>query len=77
MAKEAYLVLIPKNDNAKKRLSYHGERWIFRRETTNPPTTYARSSPSDTVWILVMSRDGKSIIWLKKKDDPDFNIREL
>lgn len=33
--KETYAVITPKNDGAKNKMEYHGDRWIFREETNS------------------------------------------
>jgi hypothetical protein len=73
--KDQYVVITPKNKSGEKRLSYHGTKWIFRRQTDTPPASYAKAG--EGVWILAMSTDGKTILWIKKQDDPDFDVRML
>ncbi len=73
--KEKYIELSPKNDSGKKRLSYHGNRWVLKRETDTPPQVYLRSATGS--WIFAMSRDGKIGLWVNKDNDSDFNVRML
>lgn len=70
--KEKYVVLAPKNDEGKKRLDYHGDRWILRGETAT--LQYVREVGP---WLILISRDGKKCLHVKKKDDKDFDVRPL
>ena len=70
--KEVFVELIPKNEQGKKRASYHGARWLLRQETTEP---YRGALPG--VWLACRSSDGKAMLWVKKIDDADFVVRVL
>jgi len=63
--KEKYAVIIPKHDDAKKRLEYHGEKWLLRG------TKLIR----DEEYFVFRSRDGKKCIHVNKKNDNDFTVR--
>lgn len=73
MAKQSkvkYVILTPKNDEAKKRLEYHGTRWVYRGmqaevKYTREPGPYFR----------LQSRDGNKCIFVKERDDRDFIVR--
>lgn len=68
---EKYVIITPKSDNGKERISYHGERWIFREEKES--LKFVRGGP----FIGVVSSDGKVCLYIKKANDPDFDIRFL
>lgn len=68
--KEHYVVLTPKNDDARKRLSYHGERWILR-DTIDKLKFSMEPGP----FFLLVSKDGKKCLHVKKEYDTDFNVR--
>lgn len=68
--KQTYVELTPKTDQGRKRASYHGARWLLRQETTEP---FRGASPG--TWLAVRSSDGKTMLWVKKTDDADFNVR--
>lgn len=70
--KFTFVELIPRNEQGKKRASYHGDRWILRQETTEP---YRGALPG--VWLACRSFDGKAMLWVKKIDDADFVVRVL
>jgi hypothetical protein len=65
-----YVILTPKNDVAKSRLEWHGERWEFRRIVFE-----VKFSREPGPYVVVMSRDGKKCLTIKSKNDPDFDIR--
>ena len=65
-----YVILTPKNELAKSKLEWHGERWEFRKTVSE-----VRFSRDTGPYIVVMSRDGKKCLTVKAKDDPDFDIR--
>ena len=67
---EKYVELTPKSDAGRRRASYHGSRWVLRKETTEP---YRGASEGE--WLGVRSRDGNAFLWVKKFDDNDFNVR--
>lgn len=66
--KETYAVLTPKNDSAKKRMEYHGNKWIFRGEVDT-----LKFVKGEGPWLVLISRDGKKCIHVHKKNDPDFS----
>ena len=70
MSKEKYVILTPKNDNGKKKLDYHGDKWLFLRIVDN--LKFIREPGP---FIVLQSRDGKKCIHVKEKEDPDFCIR--
>jgi hypothetical protein len=70
--KEKYIVLTPKNDNGKKKMDYHGDRWLLRDEVDK-----LKFSREPGPFYIIMSRDGKKVLHVKKDGDPDFNVREL
>lgn len=70
--KESYVIITPKNDGATKKMDYHGDRWILRAEV---PTTRFSREPGP--WLVLISRDGKKCIHVKKTDDPDFSVRDM
>jgi hypothetical protein len=69
--KDSFIVLVPKTDDAKAKLGYHGDKWLLRCTQENPkyraPGTYFR----------VMSRDGKKLMFIRDKNDPDFDTRTI
>jgi hypothetical protein len=70
--KETLVELTPKSEAGKKRMSYHGSRWVFKREID---TLGGMKLPGP--WIGVQSRDGKTFLWIHKVDDADFTVREV
>lgn len=69
---ETYIVLTPKNTEAKKKLEYHGERWVLRKEVD-----IVKFSREPGPWLVLMSRDGKKLMHVKKANDPDFDTRVI
>ena len=70
--KQTIVELIPKNDRGTARLSYHRNRWILKRETTEPWRGAALG-----VWLAVQSQDGKAMLWVLKYSDQDFQVKVL
>lgn len=70
--KEKIIVLTPKTDAGRKKLDYHGERWLFRHMTDN-----IKFSREPGPWYVLMSRDGKKVLHVKQDADPDFDVRDL
>jgi len=70
--KERYAVITAKHEEAKKKLDYHGERWLFRGEVES--LKYVRG---EGPWLVLVSRDGKKCIHINKKNDNDFTVRLL
>ena len=70
--KENYIVLIPKNESAKEKIGYHGERWILKN--TIDKLKFTRE---EGPFLLLMSRDGTKYIHVKQSNDSLFNIRNL
>lgn len=65
--KQVFAILEPKNDEARSKLAHHGEKWHFLEEIPN--LKYVRSQgPS----VVVRSRDGTKVLFIKKLDDPYF-----
>lgn len=69
---EIYVVLTPKNDAAKKKMDYHGNRWILRRELETVKFSMERGP-----WLVIVSRDGKKLMHVKKENDPEFDVRRV
>jgi hypothetical protein len=68
--KQRYVILEAKTEKGKEKIGYHGEKWEFRDEIDN--LKFVRSQgPS----IVVRSRDGSKILFLKKEGDPDITYR--
>jgi hypothetical protein len=67
-----YAILTPKNDFAKKKMTYHSEKWILLEEINE--VRYTRDSGP---FLVLRSRDGKKCIIAKKTDDADFDVRVL
>lgn len=68
--KEQFVILEAKTDKGKEKLGYHGEKWVFREEIEN--LKFCRQQgPS----IVVRSRDGSKVLFIKKQDDPDITYR--
>lgn len=70
--KEPLVELTPKNESGKKRMSYHGNRWVLRQEVE---TLGGCRIPGP--WLGVRSRDGKTFLWIHKNNDTDFTVREV
>lgn len=70
--KEQFVILEAKTDKGKEKIGYHGEKWVFRGEVENLKFN-RRQGPS----IVVRSRDGSRILFIKKQDDPDIKYRML
>lgn len=70
--KEKYAVITPKHEGAKKQMEYHGERWVFRGEVES--LKFVRG---EGPFIVLVSRDGKKCLHIKKRDDKDFAVRLL
>jgi len=70
--KEKYAIITPKNEGAKKRMEYHGDRWLFRGEVDT--LKFVRG---EGPWLVLVSRDGKKCIHINKKNDNDFQVRML
>jgi len=70
--KETIVELTPKNESGKKRMSYHGDRWVLRQEIDTLGTGRI-SGP----WLGCRSRDGKAFLWIHKVNDADFTVRKL
>lgn len=68
--KETYAIITPKNDAATKKLEWHGNRWIFRSLVD-----MVKFSRDPGPWYVLISRDGKKCIYVRKTDDVDFDIR--
>jgi hypothetical protein len=68
--KITYVIIEAKTDKGKEKLGYHGDKWEYRGEVET--LKFVRSQgPS----IVVRSRDGKKILFIKKQDDPDLKYR--
>lgn len=68
--REKFVILEAKTDKGKEKLGYHGDKWILRDEIEN--LKFDRRQGAS---IVVRSRDGSKILFIKKTDDPDFNFR--
>lgn len=70
--KVTYVCVEAKTEKGKEKLGYHGDKWEYRGEVEN--LKFVRSQgPS----IVVRSRDGKKILFIKKQNDPDLTYRIL
>lgn len=67
--KEKYAVLTPKTEEANKKLSYHGNRWLLKGEVES-----LKFSRTVGPFYLLISRDGKKCLHIQKTNDPDFII---
>lgn len=70
--KEKYAVVMPKHDSARKKLDYHGERWLFRGEVES--LKFVRG---EGPFLVLISRDGKKCLHIQKRNDPDFSVHML
>lgn len=68
--KQTIVILSAKTDKGKDKIAYHGEKWYLKEEISN--LRFVRSQgPS----LVVRSRDGSKILFIKKQDDPDIEYR--
>lgn len=67
--KETYATIIPKTENGKLRMDYHGERWIYKGQVDT--LKYSKGGP----WHILISRDGTKCLHIKKENDIDFDVR--
>lgn len=68
--KQIIVILTAKNDKGKEKIAYHGEKWYLREEITTMRLVRSQG-PS----LVVRSRDGSKILFIKKQDDPDIEYR--
>lgn len=69
---EKYVIVRAKTSLGEKKLSYHGEKWVFKKKVL--ALQFVRTPGP---FIEIMSRDGKALIFISEKDDPDFDMRML
>lgn len=67
-----YAVLTPKHEAAIKKLDYHGTRWLYRGQVE--ALKFTRDSGP---FIILVSRDGKKCLHIKKTDDKDYTYHLL
>ena len=68
--KQKIVILTAKTDKGKEKIDYHGEKWYLRDEVSNMRLVRSQG-PS----LVVRSRDGSKILFIKKQDDPDIEYR--
>jgi len=68
--KQQMVIVEAKTDKGKEKISYHGDKWYFRGEVENLKFNRTQG-PS----IVVLSRDGSKILFIKKQNDPDLTYR--
>lgn len=66
---EPHIILSPKSDKGKEKLSYHSPRWKYLGEEQH------RLIRSKGLCLVCRSPDGKQIILVQKENDPDFDYR--
>lgn len=64
-----YVSLIPKTEEARKRLEYHGEKWILTGKQDE--VKYSREPGP---YLRLTSRDGNKCICVKETDDKDYIV---
>lgn len=69
---EPMIYLEPKTEEGKKKLAYHGNKWYLR----GTETSLKIANRGVPVYVC-RSRDGSKILFVRQKDDPDFNVRLL
>ena len=69
-SKEQYVLVSAKTDKGKDKISYHGEKWLFREEVTQLKFT---REPGP--FLIFRSRDGTRVLFVKKQDDTDIAYR--
>jgi hypothetical protein len=68
--KRIIVIVEAKTEKGKEKIGYHGDKWEHRGEIEN--LKFLRSQgPS----IVVRSRDGSKILFIKKENDPHFIYR--
>ena len=72
MKKEKFVILSPKNASAKERMEYHGDKWVIREVVDN-----VKFSREPGPYLVLISRDGKKCLHIKKKDDKDFDYHKI
>ena len=70
--KEKFVILVPKTDTGKEKLSYHGDKWIIR--SLSKDVKFVRTREEN---YGLISRDGKKFMFVGKENDPDFAVREI
>lgn len=77
MAAKQYLVpkyvdLVPKTDKGKEKLKTNGTRWVWR-------DTIAKLKYSSLTgpFLVLRSRMGNAVLFVRENDDPDFQVNKL
>lgn len=68
--KQTVVILQAKTEKGKEKIAYHGEKWYLKEEITTMRLVRS-AGPS----LVVRSRDGSKILFIKKQDDPDIEYR--
>ncbi len=68
--KQTIVILQAKTEKGKEKISYHGEKWYLKEEVATMKLVRSQG-PS----LVVRSRDGSKILFIKKQDDPDIEYR--
>ena len=65
-----YAILTPRNDEAKKKLEYHGDKWIIK----GWKDTVRFDSLNMGRWSVLVSRDGNKCLLVKEVEDKFFKM---
>ncbi len=68
--KQKIVILTAKTEKGKEKISYHGDRWYLREEVAAMKLLRSQG-PS----LVVRSRDGTKVLFIKKQNDPDIEYR--
>ncbi len=70
--KENYVIITPRNDNATKKLEWHGTKWVMRQLVEE-----VKFSRDPGPWYVLISRDGKKSMFVRQTGDVDFDVRTM